>query len=409
MLSSTTGNGVGEGLFSLAASRFRFSFLIMSNQDFAGHFGSFEGKVWLNCAHQGPLPQAAAAEAREAIEWKMAPYELTTDRFSAVPQRMKEVLGRIVGAPPDEIILGNSASYGLHLLANGIAWKAGDEVLLVRGDFPSVVLPWLALERLGVRIRWIEPRGPALEVDELRGQIAPATRLFCTTWVHSFRGHALDLHTFGEVCRAREVLFVANTSQALGARPLDVQTTPVDAITNVGFKWLCGPYGTGFCWMRPVLRESLQYNQAYWLAMQTADDLGGDQDVPTAPPDLGARRYDVFGTANFFNFKPWAASVEYLLDQGPERIAAHDQALVSRFVEGLDSKRFHVLSPRGGAERSTLVLFSHLDPGRNEEIYTTLRSAGVYGAFRRGQLRFSPHLYNTEEDIDRALAVLNSI
>jgi selenocysteine lyase/cysteine desulfurase len=321
---------------------------------------------------------------------------------------VKRALGRLINTEPEDIVLGNSASYGMHLVANGIPWKAGDEVLLVRGDFPSVVLPWLGLARRGVTVRQIEPRGPALSVDELRANISPATRVFCTTWVHSFRGHALDLDELGAVCRSQGVTFMVNTSQALGARSLDVQATPVDAITNVGFKWLCGPYGTGFCWMRPDLLESLEYNQAYWLSMLTADDLGRPQSDLTLRDDLGARQYDVFGTANFFNFTAWAASLEFVLDIGAERITAHDQALVSHFLEGIDRDRYTILSPADGPARSTLVLLSHRDPDRNESIYQALRDTGVYIAFRSGSLRVSPHLHNSAEDIDQALAVLNA-
>ena len=377
--------------------------------DFRAAFAPFQGKTWLNCAHQGPLPNVAADAAREAISWKQTPFELTTDRFSDVPQRVKRALGRLINTAPEDVVLGNSASYGMHLVANGIPWKAGDEVLLVRGDFPSVVLPWLGLERRGVTIRQIEPRGPALSVDELRANLSPATRVFCTTWVHSFRGHALDLDDLGAVCRSQGVTFVVNTSQALGARPLDVQATPVDAITNVGFKWLCGPYGTGFCWLRPDLLASLEYNQAYWLSMLTADDLGRPQTDLTLRDDLGARQYDIFGTANFFNFTAWAASLEFVLDIGADRIATHDQSLVSRFLEGIDKDQYTVLSPEDGPTRSTLVLLSHRDPERNEGIYQALRDAGVYLAFRSGSLRLSPHLHNSAEDIDRALAVLNGV
>jgi hypothetical protein len=110
-------------------------------------FGPFDGKVWLNCAHQGPLPRVAADEAREAVTWKVRPFELTAERFAGVPARLRRALGRLLGAPSDEIILGNSASYGLPLLAGSLPLREGDEVLLVHGDFPSVLLPWLVLER----------------------------------------------------------------------------------------------------------------------------------------------------------------------------------------------------------------------------------------------------------------------
>jgi cysteine desulfurase/selenocysteine lyase len=203
---------------------------------------------------------------------------------------------------------------------------------------------------------------------------------------------------------------VVNASQALGARALDVRAAPVDAVVCVGFKWLCGPYGTGFCWMKPDLLASLRFNQSYWLAGMTADDLGREGvevRLPEGPPT--ARTYDVFGTANFFNFKPWAASVEYLSAQGVDRIAAHDQALVDQFISGLDAKKYDLTSPRSGEARSTLVFVSHRDSRRNDEIHAKLKSAGIGAAYRNGKLRFSPHLYNTSEDVAKALSVLDAV
>ena len=376
--------------------------------DFSQDFGPFDNKIWLNTAHQGALPRVAVEQAHEAIAWKIAPHNLYTERFSAVPLRLKQALGKLIDAPAEDIILGNSASYGLHLLANGIRWQAGDEVLLMKGDFPSAILPWLGLQKRGVNVRFIAPRNHVIDVDDLLAHLTPATKLVCTTWVHSFSGSAVDAQALGEVCRARGVWFVLNTSQAIGARPFSAATMPVDAISNVGFKWLCGPYGTGFCWMRPELREALEYNQSYWLAMQTADDLMREQSEVVLREGLGARAYDVFGTANFFNFKPWTASLEYLLAQGIERIQAHDQRLVTRFIAGLDLDKYELLSPRDGQARSTLIFISHQQKENNAELYRSLMAQGIYPAFRNGRLRFAPHLYNTEADIDAALAALNA-
>src|SRR5262249_22064641 len=153
---------------------------------------------------------------------------------------------------------------------------------------------------------------------------------------HSFSGAVCDLAALGMVCRSNGTRLVVNASQALGVRPLDVSAVAVDAVVGVGFKWLCGPYGTGFLWLRPALLQSLQFNQAYWLAQMTAEDLGkpgSEVTRPKGPPT--ARTFDVFGTANFFNFKPWAAALEYLLDVGIASIEAYDQQLVGHFLDGL--------------------------------------------------------------------------
>lgn len=372
-------------------------------------FAQADGKVWLNCAHQGPLPRVAVEAAEEAIAWKTNLHLLRDELFSEVPLRLKRALGKLIGAPPEDIILGNSASYGLHLLANGIRLTAGDEILVVAGDFPADLFPWLALEKRGVKVRFIEPRQEVLQPDELEFHLTQSTKLLCLTYVHSFNGYAIDAQKLGEVCRAKSVTFVVNCSQAVGTRSFDVSSVAVDAITCVGFKWLCGPYGTGFCWIRPELRESLDYNQAYWLAVLAPEDLAKELPRVDLRSDLGARRYDVFGTANFFNFKPWTAAVEYLLEQGIDRIEAHNNGLVSRLIEKLDTDKFKLLSPREGATRSTLVFVSHKDPRRNSDIYESLKQNGVYIACRAGKLRFSPHLYNTQDDIDHALSILQSV
>src|SRR5262249_42496496 len=163
-----------------------------------GKFADFGSRAWLNTAHQGALPLAAAAEAQEAVAWKMTPWALTQARFDQVPARLRAALGRLVGVPSDEIVLANSASYGLHLIANSYPWRDGDEVLVMAGDFPSDILPWLLLERRhGVRVTRIQPRERVVAPDELDAAITPRTRIFCTTWVHSFSGYAIDLDQLG--------------------------------------------------------------------------------------------------------------------------------------------------------------------------------------------------------------------
>lgn len=374
----------------------------------AQDFETTAGHVWLNCAHQGPLPRVAVEEAHEAILWKTKLHRLKDEFFAEVPARLKRALGRLIEVPAEEIILGNSASYGLHLLANGVRWQPGDEVLLIKDDFPVDVLPWLALEKRGVRVHLIQPRNHVLQAEELESYLTESTKLLCLTWVHSFNGYTLDAQAVGEVCRAHDVTFVLNCSQALGARPFSIGTTPVDAIVGVGFKWLCGPYGTGFCWLRQELLESLDYNQAYWLSALSPEDLAKEQIDYQMPEGLGAVKYDVFDTANFFNFKPWAASVEYLLEQGIERIREHNDRLVSQLINGLDPEKYIVLSPRTGDARSSLVFVSPKQTNRNREVHDALTTSGVHTAMRSGKLRFSPHLYNTDEQIGYALSILAS-
>jgi selenocysteine lyase/cysteine desulfurase len=228
--------------------------------------------------------------------------------------------------------------------------------------------------------------------------------LFCTTWVHSFSGYTIDLDALGRICRDRDVFFVLNGSQAVGARPIDVSAAPIDALVSVGFKWLCGPYGTGFAWIRPRLRDRLWQTKAYWLAQLTQADLARDDLDVTL--DRGPHDLDIFGTANFNAYVPWTVAVEHVLDVGVDRIRAHDDALVAQLIEQLPDAGMTLLSPTDAPTRSTLVYFSHPDRTRNAELHGRLARSGIDVASRGGSLRASPHLYNGSADIGRLTEAL---
>src|SRR5919197_2815943 len=125
-------------------------------------FGPFDGRVWLNAAHQGPLPHAAVEAAEQAIWLKVAPHRIADEAFVEVPRRLRELLGRLIGAPAEEVVLGNSASYGLQILANGLPWRAGEEVVVLADEFPATIFPWLVTERRGVEVRQLDLRGEAV-------------------------------------------------------------------------------------------------------------------------------------------------------------------------------------------------------------------------------------------------------
>jgi selenocysteine lyase/cysteine desulfurase len=370
----------------------------------AAQFGPFDGRIWLNTAHQGPLPRAAVAAAHEAAELKAAPHRLADDAFTALPERLRGLLAGLIGADPEHVVLGNSTSHGLHLIANGLAWSEGDEVLVLAGDYPATVLPWQRLASLGVRTTALCPAGEVLTADELADAIGPRTRLVALTWVDSFTGRTLDLDALGAVTRKAGVALVVNASQALGARPLEVSATPVDAVVCCGYKWLCGPYGTGFTWLHPDLLARLVPQQAYWLAMQAGRGLDRMRETELRD-DLGVRGFDVFCPASFLNVMPWIASLDLFARVGLDAVAEHDQRLVERLLAGLDPEHHRLVSPRQARARSTLVVLSDTRIG-TVDLHHRLARAGIDAAHREGNLRLSVHLFTTAADIDRTLDAL---
>ena len=372
----------------------------------AAEFGPFDGRVWFNTAHQGPLPRPAVEATGRAAALKSAPHRIADDDFREVPERLRALLARLVGSPPEQIVLGNSTSYGLHLIANGLPWQDGDEVLVIEGDYPATVLPWQRLAGQGVRVRPLRPACGPLSGPELAAAIRPATRVLAVTWVDSFTGRALDLHELGEVCRQAGVTFVVNASQALGARPIDVRHTPVDAVVCCGYKWLCGPYGTGFAWLHPALLGRLHPQQAYWLAMQAGRGLDSMRETALRD-DVGVRGFDVFCPASFATTLPWIASLELLQDTGIDAIATWAQQLADHLIGQLDPDRYQLISPRGGTARSSLIVLSRSD-GSSGERHRQLTASGIDSAYREGNLRLSLHLFNTPGQVDQALEVLHA-
>jgi selenocysteine lyase/cysteine desulfurase len=372
----------------------------------AAQFGPFGGRAWFNTAHQGPLPRAAVAATQHAAHLKAAPHLIRDEDFRDVPERLRRLLADLVGGSPEQVVLGNSTSYGLHLIANGLDWRDGDEVLTIDGDYPATVLPWRRLEPLGVRVRAVRPAAGLLTLEQLAAEIRSRTRLVALTWVDSFTGQALDLDGLARVCRRAGVLLIVNASQALGARPVDVAATPVDAVVSCGYKWLCGPYGTGFAWLDRDLLDRLRPQQAYWLAMQAGRGLDQMRGT-TVRDDLGVRAFDVFCPAAFASTLPWVAALQLFLDAGVPAIADHDQHLVDRLLGGLDTGQYDLISPRAGPARSTLVVLARRD-GSTGARHRRLTDAGVDAAHREGNLRLSVHLFNTPAEIDRALDLLHA-
>jgi selenocysteine lyase/cysteine desulfurase len=378
--------------------------MAMATDGFRREFELQESSVWLNTAHQGRLPRRAALALAEAVRWKLHPEMLaTSERFSEVPSRLRRALARMLGAREGDVVLANSASYGLHLVANGLDLGPGDEVVVAANDFPSDILPWLLLRDRGVTVRMIEPQDEVLTPDEVQAALTHRTRVVCLTWVHSFSGRVVDLDGVGRACRSHGAWFVVNGSQAVGAMPIDVQALPIDALVSAGFKWLCGPYGTGVCWLRPELFDVLRPTKLSWLSALSADDLAAPSlDLESITPRRTGR-LDVFGTANFFNHVPFTAALELLLELGIDEVAAYVDGLVVGLLAGIDRARFRPVS--GEEVRSPLVVVEPLREASGE-VFERLAAAGVHVAHRRGRIRISPHLYNTSDEINRALELL---
>jgi selenocysteine lyase/cysteine desulfurase len=361
--------------------------------------------TFLNAASTGPLPQRTLDALRLFNEQRAQPGRLTDARLAHTFQRARELVARFVGASPHEIALATNTSHGLNLAALALPLAPGDVVLTPDHEFPANVYPWMAAaERRGIEYRRL--RCDDAELDEralLRALDAPGVRALSLSWVSFATGQRLDLATIGRACRERGIWFVVDAIQGLGALPLDLAELQVDVLACGAQKWLLSPWGSGFVYVREGLLREVEPPVVSWLAVRGADDYSRLLDYEYAFRD-DARRFE-FATLPYQDFVGMTASLELLFELGPCDVAEHIASLADRIVDWASSRPdVRLLTPSDRACRAGIVSFV---PPAAAEVSARLREAGVVHSLREGAIRLAPHCYNTSEEIDRALAIVD--
>lgn len=315
---------------------------------------------------------------------------------------LKAGLASFLGAPsPDLLALTGNTTQGLNIVAGGLPWKAGDRILLNRMEFPANIYPFLNLERLGVTVDWADPVEGRLPLEVFAARVTPRTRLIAISFVQFLNGYRADLGALGVFCRDRGIWLVVDGIQGVGAVPFDLAETPVDALACGGAKWLMWPMGTGFVYLGPRMLEAVQPVQAGWLGVKDAWNF---RDYRLDFLDT-AERFEG-GTLNWMGLSLAGRRVDRFLALGRESIWTRVRALADRLANGLQALGVEMLSPMEAGTRSGIVSIRVPSP---ERVHERLADSRVVLSLREGVLRFSPHVGNNDEDVDRALEALAPI
>jgi selenocysteine lyase/cysteine desulfurase len=376
--------------------------------DYRSEFADFEGTTYLNAALQGPMPLAAAREAQAALEWKKRPDRLPDGVYFDLPDRIREKVARLIHARADEIAITSGASSGLAAVAAGIDWKPGDEVLVGRGEFPAHLSTWLQYERAGkLRVRVVEPSGRFITADDYIAQVGPRTRVVSASLVRFDNGARLDSPRVAEACRKVGASLVLDVTQCVGGMRFDVRASGADMAVCSGYKWLLGPYGTGFFWVAGESVERLPLGAVYFMALEGARDFHA-MPFENLRPAPGARRWDAPETGNFTNLSALDASLDLILRIGACAVEQHVDALVDALIANLPQGRYTLASPGERCRRGPYVCVSARTPEETKAVYERLRAAKIHVSLRENALRIAPYLYNTAEDVARLMEVLEA-
>jgi cysteine desulfurase / selenocysteine lyase len=361
--------------------------------------------VWPTCVRQAVdryLDDRMVNGGDKAAMFEMV--EQTRKRFAA-----------IINADPDEIAFTKNISEGLNIVANSAGLCAGDNVILCPElEHPNNVYPWLNLRRLGVEVRTVPPREGAINAADMLSRVDERTRVVVASSVTFAPGFRTDIDTLGRACRERGILLVVDGAQSAGVLVTDVRRSCIDALSVSTQKGLLGFYGMGFLFCRRACAE--QMHPSYLARFGV--DLGDAHEATMGGLDFrlqrSARRFDL-GNYNYVGAAAANSSMEYLMGFGADAVEKYVVGLSHRLATGLLDLGYPVCGGTPGPHLAHIVSVGELGSGGHDStqdprfaaLYRHLTANGVRLSIRRGILRFSLHLYNTEADVGRVLALVS--
>lgn len=378
---------------------------IQSNEERRQHeFPVTREKVYLGHAGVCPLPRRVSERIQETARHGMLDDQEEGFARGRI-QRVRELAARLIGAQKDEIALVGPTSLALSFVAAGLPWRRGDNLLVYQEDYPSNVYPWMALAERGVQVRLMNIRELGrIRAMDVQGQVDENTRLVALASCHFLSGFRPDVPGLGAWLRERGILFCVDGIQTLGAFPTLAEH--VDFLAADAHKWLLGPCAAGILYVRKALQERLRPTVYGWHNVRCPDFVSQDQLVH--PPD--GRRYEA-GSANLLGLAGLEAAFELILEIGVDNIAARLLRHRALLIPALQAKGYTVLQADAPPQHASGIV-TCFKPGADlPALHRQLAEAGIVTSLRAdrtGQryLRFSPHFYNTEAELQRAVAAM---
>jgi selenocysteine lyase/cysteine desulfurase len=372
-------------------------------EDVPPYFQLDDNLIHLNHAAVAPWPMQTAEAVKAFAEENARQGSRDYDLWLIREKQLRERLAQLINSPStDEIALLKSTSEGLSLIAYGLPWNSGENIVIPAEEFPSNRIVWQSLDSLGVETRLI----PVCNVEDPEQALLDAmdsnTRLLSCSSVQYATGLKLDIERLGRACKQSDTLFCIDAIQSIGALQFDVQACQADFVVADGHKWMLGPEGSALFYCREALIEQLELKQYGWHMVQDVSDFN----KKTWQPNETAQRFEC-GSPNMLGIVALHASLGLLLDIGMAAVEKQVMENSAYLMEQLAAlKNTEILSPYDDSRRSGIVLFNKTD-AVTEVLYRYLQNHNVICAMRGDGIRFSPHFYTPLEVIDTAVSLVS--
>ena len=356
--------------------------------------------TYLDHAAVAPLPDLAAAAINDWVADSLANGATDWNRWRQRVEQLRTAAARLLRAATDDVAVIHNTTEGVGLVAEGLDWKPGDNMVVPACEFPSNLYAWLQLEQRGVEVRVVPVECDHIDYADIEAAIDNRTRLVAVSWIGFRSGFRIDPARVARIAHRYDAWLFLDAIQGLGAFPIDVEAMEIDAMAADGHKWLLGPEGAGVFYVRPELLDQLRPLGVGWNSVRHA----GDFTNTTLDLKPHAGRYEG-GTYNMPGIVGLAASIDWINQLGIDRIGNRILDLTAELCAKLESIGAEVASNRSPEHASGIVSFTipGQDPGVRKR---TCQDRSVVVNSRDGRLRASPHAYSSTGDIDRLIDAL---
>lgn len=354
---------------------------------------------FLNHAAISPIPPIVADAAIEALK------NLTTgspdiDNWVLAMEKSRRKVASLINTTSSSIGFLQNTSQAISTIAEGISWNKGDEVLIPDFEYPANQYPWLNLESKGVQIKRAPSTNGKVDIHWLKKNMSPTTKLVAFSYIQYSNGYRANVKELAAYCKTHNILTLVDAIQGFGAFPVDVQEWNIDFCAFGSQKWLMAPPGISVLYIREHLIEQIRPSMTGAFSVVNPFDTNTiDLTFPKEANKIES------GTMNFTLFPAFLKALELLEERDVEniskRVLSHGRLLNNLITE----KGYTVTSPSNTNEMSGIITFTH-NRETIEEAYKRLCKAGVITTLRDKTIRFSPHFYNTEQQLKEVVKLL---
>jgi selenocysteine lyase/cysteine desulfurase len=361
-----------------------------------------EDIVYLNHAAVGPWPLRTAEALKRFADENISVGATNYPDWMAKETELRGQIKRLINAPTiDDIALLKNTSEAISVVAEGVDWQKGDNIVSSNEEFPSNRIPWLAQARKGVEFREIDISSNTAEQD-LISACDDKTRLITISSVQYGTGRCLNLEKIGQFCSANNILYCVDAIQSLGVLPFDVQSINADFVMADAHKWMLGPEGIALFYCKADIRDSLELHQFGWRMVKDV----GNYDAKDWQVAESAKRFEC-GSLNMLGIHALSASLTLFEEIGIEKISINVINNISYIIDYISNiTDINFISPIEKPHYAGIVTFK-IEAMDMTELHTKLMKNKVICANRAGGIRFSPHFYTSQNSIDKALNILS--